>query len=103
MNFDHLFQTQIDQLKEDGNYRIFAELERQTGKFPRAANHTDGEARDVTVWCSNDYLGMGPCQDSRWNTKLSHRVPRHLCDWQHVEICLFDVQVLQRCDSYHLL
>jgi 5-aminolevulinate synthase len=59
MNFDHLFQTQIDQLKEDGNYRIFAELERQTGKFPRAANHTDGEARDVTVWCSNDYLGMG--------------------------------------------
>jgi len=59
MNFDALFQTQIDQLKEDGNYRIFAELERQCGKFPRAANHMNGEARDVTVWCSNDYLGMG--------------------------------------------
>ena len=59
MNFDALFQTQLDQLKQEGNYRYFAELERKAGKFPRAANHVDGEKRDVTVWCSNDYLGMG--------------------------------------------
>jgi 5-aminolevulinate synthase len=59
MNFDALFQEQIDQLKEDGNYRYFAELERKAGKFPQAANHVEGEKRDVTVWCSNDYLGMG--------------------------------------------
>ncbi|MBD3665025.1 5-aminolevulinate synthase [Sulfitobacter aestuariivivens] len=59
MNFDALFQTQIDALKEEGNYRYFAELERKCGKFPKAANHVDGEKRDVTVWCSNDYLGMG--------------------------------------------
>ena len=59
MNYDALFQTQLDQLKEEGNYRYFAELERKCGKFPRAANHIDGAVRDVTVWCSNDYLGMG--------------------------------------------
>jgi 5-aminolevulinate synthase len=59
MNFDSLFQSQLDALKEEGNYRYFAELERKCGKFPRAANHVDGEKRDVTVWCSNDYLGMG--------------------------------------------
>ena len=59
MNFDALFQAQLDQLKQEGNYRYFAELERKCGKFPRAANHVDGEVRDVTVWCSNDYLGMG--------------------------------------------
>ena len=59
MDFDALFQTQLDALKDDGNYRYFAELERKCGKFPRAANHHEGAVRDVTVWCSNDYLGMG--------------------------------------------
>ncbi|MDG1472048.1 MAG: 5-aminolevulinate synthase [Ascidiaceihabitans sp.] len=59
MNFDTLFNEQLDALKAEGNYRYFAELERTCGKFPRAANHVDGEVRDVTVWCSNDYLGMG--------------------------------------------
>lgn len=59
MNFDALFNEQIDQLKSDGNYRYFAELERKAGKFPHASNHVEGEKRDVTVWCSNDYLGMG--------------------------------------------
>ncbi|MEM6409431.1 MAG: aminotransferase class I/II-fold pyridoxal phosphate-dependent enzyme, partial [Pseudomonadota bacterium] len=59
MNFDALFNAQLDALKEEGNYRYFAELERKCGKFPLCANHVDGEQRDVTVWCSNDYLGMG--------------------------------------------
>ncbi|SFJ85731.1 5-aminolevulinate synthase [Jannaschia pohangensis] len=59
MNFDNLFSAQLDALKSEGNYRYFAELERKCGKFPRAANHHAGEKRDVTVWCSNDYLGMG--------------------------------------------
>lgn len=62
MNFDALFNAQLDALKDEGNYRYFAELERQCGKFPRAANHVDGEVNDVTVWCSNDYLGMGQNQ-----------------------------------------
>jgi len=59
MDFDALFNAQLDQLKAEGNYRYFAELERKCGKFPRAANHGTEGARDITVWCSNDYLGMG--------------------------------------------
>lgn len=59
MNFEALFQAQLDALKEEGNYRIFADLERKCGSFPRASNHTENGVRDVTVWCSNDYLGMG--------------------------------------------
>ncbi len=59
MDFDALFNEQLDGLKNDGNYRYFAELERKAGKFPRAANHAQDGVRDVTVWCSNDYLGMG--------------------------------------------
>ncbi|MBF9045578.1 5-aminolevulinate synthase [Rhodobacterales bacterium LSUCC0031] len=58
MNFDKLFQTQLDQLKQEGNYRVFAELQRKCGAFPRVQNHSHGQD-EVTVWCSNDYLGMG--------------------------------------------
>ncbi|MEM6312081.1 MAG: 5-aminolevulinate synthase [Pseudomonadota bacterium] len=59
MDFDVLFQSQIDALKEEGNYRIFAELERKSGAFPKAKCHDDDAPDEVTVWCSNDYLGMG--------------------------------------------
>jgi 5-aminolevulinate synthase len=58
MDFDTLFNAQLNELKEEGNYRIFADLERHCGNFPKARNHSDG-ADEVTVWCSNDYLGMG--------------------------------------------
>ena len=59
MDFDALFNSQLDALKADGNYRIFAELERQCGQFPKARSHDDDAPDQVTVWCSNDYLGMG--------------------------------------------
>ncbi len=59
MNFDQLFEAQLDTLREDGNYRVFADLERRRGAFPKANNHFEGGEREVTVWCSNDYLGMG--------------------------------------------
>ena len=59
MNFDALFNEQLDALKADGNYRYFAELERQAGKFPKAARYGKDGVSEVTVWCSNDYLGMG--------------------------------------------
>ncbi|WP_417207815.1 5-aminolevulinate synthase [Antarctobacter sp.] len=59
MDFDALFTTQLDTLKSEGNYRVFAELERDCGAFPSARSF-DSDAPDrVTVWCSNDYLGMG--------------------------------------------
>jgi 5-aminolevulinate synthase len=59
MKFDKLFNAQLDALKQEGNYRIFAELERRCGAFPRAVSHDDDTPDEVTVWCSNDYLGMG--------------------------------------------
>ena len=69
MDFDALFTAELDALKQEGNYRIFAELERQCGAFPKARNHGEG-ADEVTVWCSNDYLGMGQHPD----------VVRAMCD-----------------------
>lgn len=59
MNYDVLFQDQLDALRGEGAYRVFADLERQRGSFPKAKRYIDGATQDVTVWCSNDYLGMG--------------------------------------------
>ena len=59
MRHDDLFHPALDRLKADGNYRVFADLSRHRGAFPRATHHGDGTPRDVTMWCSNDYLGMG--------------------------------------------
>ncbi|MBE7212081.1 MAG: 5-aminolevulinate synthase, partial [Gluconacetobacter diazotrophicus] len=55
--YESFFRDQLAELKAQGNYRVFAELERRAGRFPRAFHH--GIGREVTVWCSNDYLGMG--------------------------------------------
>ncbi|MBS1302027.1 5-aminolevulinate synthase [Loktanella sp. SALINAS62] len=57
MDFDAYFRSELDLLRDQGNYRTFAELERLRGNFPQARCHT-GPAY-VTIWCSNDYLGMG--------------------------------------------
>ena len=59
MNYEKFFRTELDGLHEEGRYRVFADLERHRGDFPRATRHADSGTHDVTVWCSNDYLGMG--------------------------------------------
>ncbi|MBO6852645.1 MAG: 5-aminolevulinate synthase [Marivivens sp.] len=61
MDYQAFFRTQLDDLKDEGNYRVFADLERHRGSFPKAQNH--GSGGDVTIWCSNDYLGMGQHPD----------------------------------------
>ena len=59
MNHENFFRKQIDELRREGNYRIFADLQRRAGAFPRATRHRGRQRDEVTVWCSNDYLGMG--------------------------------------------
>ncbi|MDH3230335.1 MAG: 5-aminolevulinate synthase [Alphaproteobacteria bacterium] len=59
MDYDRFFQDRIAALKNEGRYRIFADLERKCGDFPSAVRHENESLSDVTVWCSNDYLGMG--------------------------------------------
>jgi 5-aminolevulinate synthase len=59
MDYEQFFADKISELRREGRYRIFADLERVAGNFPLARHHGSHGMRDVTVWCSNDYLGMG--------------------------------------------
>ena len=59
MNYESFFRKELDVLRREGNYRVFADLQRRAGQFPRATHIRDRDRSEVTVWCSNDYLGMG--------------------------------------------
>jgi 5-aminolevulinate synthase len=75
MDYERFFSERVAGLKSEGRYRIFADLERRAGAFPQATYHGSGGERPVTVWCSNDYLGMG----------------------QHPEVLAAMVEALHRC------
>src|SRR5262245_4562857 len=59
MDYERFFAEQVGGLKAEGRYRVYADLERCAGSFPQAFFRGDKSERPVTVWCSNDYLGMG--------------------------------------------
>ena len=59
MNFEGLFQQRLEALHREGRYRVFADLKRRRGSFPVADHFAAEGSHEVTVWCSNDYLGMG--------------------------------------------
>ena len=103
------FSSHIDTLKQDGRYRHFAVIERMRGQVPRAKMHTDKGIREVTVWCSNDYLGMGQHPDilaamhdalDQWgagsggtrnisgNTLIHTQLEQSLAAWHHKESAL---------------
>ena len=60
MDYRAAFKTALDRVRSEGRYRVFADLKRHRGEFPKATwTRDDGSTSDVTVWCSNDYLGQG--------------------------------------------
>ena len=58
MDYNKFFDQNLGSLKREGRYRVFADLEKIAGDFPQALNYNDDKVKEVTVWCSNDYLGM---------------------------------------------
>jgi 5-aminolevulinate synthase len=59
MDYESQFNQALTQVKREGRYRVFADIVRKRGAFPDAVQITENGDRPITVWCSNDYLGMG--------------------------------------------
>ncbi len=59
MDYAKYLGAALDAVRREGRYRVFADIKRNRGAFPEARHFADGNSREITVWCSNDYLGMG--------------------------------------------
>jgi len=59
MNYNDYFTDALNSLKKEGRYRVFNDIKRNIGKFPKATHYSKDDTSEVAVWCSNDYLGMG--------------------------------------------
>lgn len=66
-NYERFFVSQIEKKKQDHSYRVFKKVQRKASNFPFAEEHT-GSKKDISVWCSNDYLGMS------WHPKVTEAV-----------------------------
>ena len=58
MNYDKFFESKLTDLKDEGLYRTFREIDRHQNLFPKALEYNRGKNREVEIWCSNDYLNM---------------------------------------------
>jgi len=59
MNYEQIFAGTLERLRQERRYRVFAEIERDAARFPRAIWNSPAGPREIVIWCSNDYLGMG--------------------------------------------
>ncbi|AOZ69724.1 5-aminolevulinic acid synthase [Rhodobacter xanthinilyticus] len=60
MDYNHALDTAIQRLHDEGRYRVFIDIEREKGAYPKAEwTRPDGSRKEITIWCGNDYLGMG--------------------------------------------
>ncbi|XP_059150770.1 5-aminolevulinate synthase, erythroid-specific, mitochondrial-like [Physella acuta] len=71
-NYDGFFSSQLQKKKEEHTYRVFKKVMRDASSFPHAYEHSSGTEKDITVWCSNDYLGMS------WHPKVKEAVSEAL-------------------------
>ena len=53
-NYFSKLELEIDKIKEEGHYRVFNNIERKAGQFPKATRHNNGQTEEIDVWCSND-------------------------------------------------
>src|SRR5215510_10557156 len=66
IKYSAIFDHAVGRLREEGRYRVFADIRRTCGAFPRAVLCKADAHREITVWCSNDYLGMGQSDVVGW-------------------------------------
>ncbi len=64
MDYEQTFAAALTKLRQEGRYRVFADITRQQGRFPQAILRAKDGEREIEVWCSNDYLGMGQHPDT---------------------------------------
>jgi len=78
-NYEAFYEEKLDAKKSDNSYRVFKKVSRCASRFPSAMEHSSFEPQDITVWCSNDYMGM------TWHPKVQQAV-MYVCTY-HLASC----------------